>query len=430
MLELIDGRDQMAPVHISRPKVLSAGGNLEADVRGLVDHVRMRGDEALLELTERFDGVALAADRIRVDPAEIDKARKLVPPELVDALEVMSERLRSTCERQAPSSWMEESVDEVVGEIVRPLRRVGIYVPGGRAAYPSSVIMAVVPARVAGVEGIALCSPPDRGGEVSEAVLAACAIAGVDEVYRMGGAQAIAAFAYGTETVRPVDKVVGPGNAFVTLAKRAVAGWIGTDSEAGPTEIAVIADGSAAPDVLAADIIAQAEHGPHGTHALITWVPELIQSVNATLEFLVASHERPEDVENALTEGGRAVLVRDLEHAIDTANAFAPEHLELIVAGAMDALDRVRNAGAVFVGRMSPVSVGDYVAGTNHVLPSGGSARWASGLGVQDFVKRIYICGMEESALTRLAPHVEALASAEGLHAHARAVRVRLDGKA
>lgn len=428
MLELIDGRDQQTPVRIARPKPALRREDPQETVRGIVDDVRLRGDEALLDYTARFDRAHLSPEQLRVDEETIAKAASLVRPELTDALEVMAERLRRTCERQLPETWLERAGDEVVGELVRPLRRAGIYVPGGRAAYPSTVIMAAIPARVAGVEGVAVCSPPNASGEVSEAVLAACAMAGITEVYRMGGAQAIAAFAYGTATVRPVEKIVGPGNIYVTAAKRLVQGWVGTDSEAGPTEIAIIADETASPAVIAADLVAQAEHGPLGSHVLVTWVPELLEQVGAALELQVARHERPDDVENALIEGGAGVLVRDLDHALETVNAFAPEHLELIIAGALDAVDSVRNAGAVFVGASSPVSLGDYVAGTNHVLPSGGTARWSSGLGVGDFIKRIYVSGLEPTALERLAPHVDALADAEGLRAHGRAVRIRLDG--
>ena len=286
--------------------------------------------------------------------------------------------------------------------------------------------MAATPAQVAGVEGIAVCSPPGAGGEMPDAVLAACAVAGIDEVYRMGGAQAVAAFAYGTESVRPVEKIVGPGNVYVTLAKRLVSGWVGIDTEAGPTEIAIVADGSADARAVAADLVAQAEHGPLGAHVLITWSPELAELVSSALDSHIAMHERPEDVENALIEGGVAVLVRDIEHALETANAFAPEHLELIFPGALDYIEMVRNAGSVFVGQDSPAALGDYVGGTNHILPSGGAARWSSGLGVNDFVKRIYVSGYERSALERLVEHVDALSEAEGLNAHARSVHVRL----
>jgi histidinol dehydrogenase len=424
MLELIDGRDQQSPVHIARPKPpLSASGPEEV-VREIVDDVRLRGDDAVMEYTRRFDRANF--DRLRVDESSIRNARGLVRPELVDALEVMAERLRRTCERQVPQTWIEHTDDEVTGELIRPLRRVGIYVPGGRLPYPSTVVMTVVPAQVAGVGDIAICSPPEPSGEIAEVVLAACDLLGIREVYRMGGAQGIAALSFGTETVPPVDKIVGPGNVYVTLAKRLVSGWVGTDSEAGPTEIAVVADDTVSPRVLASDLIAQAEHGPLGTHALITWMPEVAQAVIDELETMVMRHERPDDVENALIEGGRAVVVRDLDHALATANALAPEHLELVFAGALDALDRVRNAGAVFVGAYSPVAAGDYVAGTNHVLPSGGTARWASGLGVPDFLKRIYVSGLEPSALERLAPHIDALAEAEQLRAHGRSARMRL----
>ncbi|MGH2820545.1 MAG: histidinol dehydrogenase, partial [Actinomycetota bacterium] len=242
----------------------------------------------------------------------------------------------------------------------------------------------------------------------------------------MGGAQAIAALAYGTQTVRPVEKIVGPGNVYVTMAKHLVHGWVGIDAEAGPTEIAVVADDTAPAEVVAADLVAQAEHGPHGAHALITWSEDLVHRVISVIEMLTMRHERADDVENALIEGGSAVLVRDRRHALETANAFAPEHLELMFEGADDALDEVRSAGAVFVGLDSPVVAGDYVGGTNHVLPSGGTARWSSGLGVADFVKRIYVSRLERSALDRLAPHVDALSEAEGLHAHGRALRARL----
>jgi histidinol dehydrogenase len=429
MLEVVDGRAQKAPVRIPRPRSLGTESEAAEAARAVVDDVRLHGDEALLAYTERFDGVRLEAPDLVVGPATIEGARRLVRPELLDALEVMAERLRATCARQRPQGWLERGPDELIGELVRPLRRVGLYAPGGRAAYPSSVMMMAVPAREAGVDGVALASPPGPGGEIAEPILAACAVAGLAEVYRMGGAQAIAALAYGTETVRPVEKIVGPGNVYVTHAKRLVSDWVGTDSEAGPTEIAIIADDSVNPTIVAADLVAQAEHGPHGTHALITWAPELAEGVMTALELAVMRHEHPDDVENALIEGGRAVLVRDQRHALETANAFAPEHLALYFAGALDALDQVRNAGAVFVGQTTPISAGDYVAGTNHVLPSGGSARWSSGLSVRDFTKTIYVSGLEPGPLERLAPHVDALADAEGLRAHARAVRARLDGE-
>lgn len=426
MLQLIDGRDRQAPIHIPRPKP-AAGTDPSEAVASIVARVRAEGDEAILDLTRQFDGAVLQPDDLLVSEDEIAGARSLVRPELLNALEVMAERLRGTHERQAIEPWMDIRSDERVGELVRPLRRVGIYVPGGRASYPSSVLMAAIPARVAGVDGICVASPPGRGGEIAEPVLAACSVVGITEVYRMGGAQAIAALAYGTGTVRPVEKIVGPGNVYVTLAKRLVNGWVGVDSEAGPTEIAIVADRSASPRIVAADLIAQAEHGPNGAHVLITWEPALAEQVMTELGSLVVTHPKSDDVENALIEGGVAVVVRDLEQALETADAFAPEHLQLVFAGAEDALGSVQNAGAVFVGPFSPVPAGDYVSGTNHILPSGGTARFASGLGTRDFVKTIYVAQHERPALERLAAHIDALAEAEGLPGHAAAVALRLE---
>jgi histidinol dehydrogenase len=426
MLELVDGRETTIPVHIARPKPAGRSADPAAEVRAIIEGVRRDGDRALVDYTERFDGARLSSDALRVPEGVIADAVGLVRPELIEALRVLERRLRRTSEHQLVSSWTELGDGELIGELIRPLRRVGLYVPGGRAAYPSTVLMGAVPATVAGVDTVAVCSPPGARGEIAEPVLAACAVAGITEVYRLGGAQAIAAFAYGTETVRPVEKVIGPGNVYVTRAKREVQGWVGVDAEAGPTELLIVADDSASPDFLAADLVAQAEHGPLGSHVLVTWVPELAEEVMTRLEVEVARHPRSDDVENALIEGGRAVLVRNAEHALQTANAFAPEHLQLVFRGALEWLDHVRNAGAVFIGADTPVPVGDYVAGTNHVLPSGGTARWASGLGVTDFVKRIYVYGSEPAPLARLAPHVYALAEAEGLPGHGRAVDVRV----
>jgi histidinol dehydrogenase len=426
MLALIDGRDSRAPIPIPRPQAVRGGEPVDA-VSAIVQDVRIKGDEALLEYTRRFDRAHLKPEELRVDEVTITRARKLVRPELIEALETMKERLTAMHERQLRATWLDRRDGELIGELMRPVRRAGVYVPGGRASYPSSVLMGVIPAKVAGVEGIAVATPPNPNGDVSDAVLAACSVAGVTEVYRMGGAQAIAALASGTESVRPVDKIVGPGNIYVTLAKRLVQNIVGIDSEAGPTEIAIIADGSVDAGVVASDIIAQAEHGPHGAHILVTWDPAFAEAVMVSIEQQLSMHPRADDVENALIEGGTAVIVRDLEQAIESVNAFAPEHLELMFEGAVDSLDEIRNAGAVFVGEWAPVPVGDYVGGTNHVLPSGGTARWESGLTVGDFVKSIYVSGLDRSALEKLAPHIEALAEAEGLPWHARSVRARLE---
>jgi histidinol dehydrogenase len=426
MLALIDGRDSSGSVQIPRPEAV-AGGEPVDDVRAIVQDVRIRGDEALLDYTLRFDRARLKPEELRVDEVTISRATKLVRPELIAALESLKERLTAVHERQLRATWLDESDGELIGELIRPVTRAGVYVPGGRAAYPSSVLMGVVPAQVAGVEGIAVATPPNPNGDVADAVLAACSVAGVTEVYRMGGAQAIAALASGTESVRPVDKIVGPGNIYVTIAKRLVQNIVGIDSEAGPTEIAIVADPSVDPGLVASDIIAQAEHGPHGSHVLVTWDRDFIETVLVRIEQQLMTHPRADDLENALIEGGTAVLVRDLDQAIATVNAFAPEHLELMFDGAAEALDEIRNAGAVFVGRWTPVPVGDYVVGTNHILPSGGTARWESGLTAGDFLKSIYVSGLDRDGLQRLAPHIDALAEAEGLPWHARSVWARLE---
>lgn len=430
MLPTIDAREQLTPVHIPRPKPLRGTDDAQRIVGEIVDDVRLRGDAALIEYTRKLDNVDLTPGTMVVGTDTITRSRSLVRPEYLAALEVMAERLRTTCEQQKPHTWIDKRPDEFVGELIRPLRRVGCYVPGGRAPLASSVIMTAVPAQVAGVGAIAVATPPNERGEIPEPVLAACSVAGVSEVYKMGGAQAIAALAYGTETVRPVDKIVGPGNIFVTLAKRRVSGWVGIDSEAGPSEICVVADGTADPDHIALDLVAQAEHGPLGAHVLITWDPALADAVVDRIGTSVMMHERPDDIENHLIEGGAVVLVRDRSHAFETVNAFAPEHLELMFEGAEDHLDEIESAGSVFVGPFSPVAVGDYVGGTNHVLPTGGTARFASALGVADFVKRIYVSGYSEPALRRLAEHVDVLSEAEGLFAHGRSVWDRLEPEA
>ncbi|HVF52777.1 MAG TPA: histidinol dehydrogenase [Actinomycetota bacterium] len=426
MLELIDGRDQLTPVHVPRPRPGRARPDPAATVAEIIEAVRLEGDPAVLRYTAELDSVDLTQVGLRVDGDTITRSVSLVRPELIAALEAVAANLRAACERALPAEWINESDGVLTGEVLRPMTRAGVYVPGGRASYPSSVMMAAVPAQSAGVKQIAVATPPGPGGDVPEAILAACALAGITEVYRMGGAQSIAALAYGTETVRPVDIIVGPGNVFVATAKRMVSGQVAIDSEAGPTELAIVADEDADPIVLAADLVAQAEHGPGGTHALITWSASLAERVIEVLEVEVDRHPRADDVENALIEGGKAVLVRDLDHALDTANAFAPEHLQLSFSGARAALPRIRNAGAIFVGYSTPVAAGDYAAGTNHVLPTGGTARWSSGLGVNDFLKRIYVAEVSERGLAAMSGHVDALATAEGLGAHARSVRVRL----
>ena len=399
-------------------------------VRPVVEGVRARGYAAAREATLRFDGVDVAAPR--VPAAALAAALDGLDPGVRDALAESIRRARVVHEAQR-----RETVDVQVvpgGTVTErwvPVRRVGLYVPGGRAVYPSSVVMNVVPAQVAGVESVAVCSPPqhDHGGLPHPAILAACALLGVDEVYAVGGAQAVALMAYGDAelAIEPVDLVTGPGNVYVVAAKRLLLGVIGIDAEAGPTEIAVLADATADPVHVAADLISQAEHDPLAASVLVTDSAELADAVDAEVERQVGLTKHVERIRAALTgEQSATVLVRDLEQGLSVVDAYAAEHLEVITSDARRVAERVRNAGCVFVGTQSPVSLGDYCAGSNHVLPTGCTARYASGLSVQSFLKGVHLVEYTHAALAEAAPHVLALAAAEDLPAHGAAVTARL----
>jgi histidinol dehydrogenase len=398
-------------------------------VRAVVRDVRDRGDAAVRDASTRFG--ASAAEPRRVSGDDIARARDRCPPGLVQALKAAGDRIRAYHEAQLSEEraawWRIGDEGARVGEESRPLRRVGCYAPGGRAAYPSTVLMTAVPARVAGVGSVCVCVPgaPDGSG-VHPATLAAAEVAAVDEVYECGGAQAIAAMAYGTETIARVDKIVGPGSIWVVLAKHEVALDVGVDSFAGPTEVVIVADAGAPPAFVAADLVAQAEHDPLATALLITPSEDLVRDVAEALAKELAGADRRDDIEAALKGHGRAVLVEDVARAVDVADAFAPEHLELVIHDAESYLPRARNAGAVFVGPYSPVALGDYVAGTNHVLPTFGSARFASPLRVSDFIKSTAIVQFGRRGIEEVAPSLLAIAAAEGLSAHARAIEVRL----
>jgi len=400
-----------------------------ASVREIVEQVRTEGDGAIAAVTKRFGGSS--REPRRIDRDEIAGARERTGPGLVAALKAAAERIRAYHEQQLAEEraawWRSTDEHATVGEETRPLRRVGCYVPGGRAAYPSTVLMTTIPARVAGVEEVCVCVPgvPDGSG-VHPATLAALEVAGVDEAYECGGAQAIAAMAYGTATIPRVDFIAGPGSIWVALAKHEVALDVGVDSFAGPTEVCVVADDSAPAAFVAADLVAQAEHDPLATALLVTPSERLIADVQEALGKEVAAAPRRADLESALRGQGRAVLVDDLKQALAVADAFAPEHLELIVEDAENLLPEVRNAGAVFVGAFSPVALGDYIAGTNHVLPTFGSARFASPLRVSDFIKSTAIVRFDRDGVEQVAANLVAIATAEGLSAHARAIEVRL----
>lgn len=419
-------RDFQRTFAVIRGRNPAGDARIEEAVRAIVERVRRGGDRALLAYTARFDGVRLSAARLRVPAAELHSAAASLPRPALAALCLAARRIRAFHRRQRQRSWrLRDRTGLVLGQRVTPLRRVGVYVPGGKAAYPSSVLMNVIPARVAGVEDVIMASPAGSEG-YNPAVLAAAHIAGVTAVYRIGGAQAVAALAYGTETVPRVDKIVGPGNAYVQAAKKLVYGQVDIDATAGPSEVLVIADDSASAEHVAADLLAQAEHGSGDECALLlTPSAALAAAVRDAIQRQMPRLPRATAIAKVLRRRGALVVVRDLDEAVALAEEVAPEHLELMVRGAPRLARRIRNAGAIFIGRYAPVPLGDYVAGPNHVLPTGGSARFFSPLGVYDFVKRTSIVSAGKHGLRQLAPAIETLARLEQYDAHAAAVRCR-----
>lgn len=396
-------------------------------VRPVVEDVRDRGEPAVREATARFDGVE--PEHLRVPADALQSALALLDPDVRAALEEATRRARTVATAQLRDDEVVRVVDgATVTERWIPVGRVGLYVPGGRVAYPSSVVMNVVPALVAGVDSLAVASPPQSDGLPHPVVLAACALLGVDEVWAVGGAQAVAMLAYGIEGCPPVDVITGPGNVYVAAAKRLVQGRCGIDSEAGPTEIAILADDTAVPAYVAADLVAQAEHDPLAACLLVTPSEELLDAVDVELDKQVPATRHRARVETALAGQSAHVLVDDLDHGLTVVDAWAAEHLEVLTADAPERARRVRNAGAVFVGSTTPVSLGDYLAGSNHVLPTGGTARFSAGLSTQSFLKRMSLVQYSPEALAAVAPHVTALGGAEDLAAHVEAVQVRVRG--
>ncbi len=409
---------------------LARSGGVDAEIIGvaarIIDDVKMRGDAALRELTKQLDGCDITD--FRVSEAEIEAAIALCEPEFLDAVTVAAVAIEEFHTRQVQQSWFTAQEGGVfLGQKVTPLARVGIYVPGGRAKYPSSVLMNAIPAQVAGVGEIAMVVPPAADGTVNPYTLAAAAEAGVTEIYTVGGAQAVAALAYGTETIPRVDKVTGPGNAYVTAAKKLVMGDVGIDMLAGPSEVLVLADETAIPAFVAIDLMAQAEHDPRAATYLVTTDPELPDLVEEALQLLVAESPRGDITERSLVDNGVAIVCPDIVAALDAVDLIAPEHLEIQCADAFDLLGSINNAGAIFLGHWTCESVGDYVAGPNHVLPTGGTARVSSPLSVDDFVKKSSVLSYSYDALELDGPTVIELAEKEGLWAHARAVSLRMD---
>lgn len=397
-----------------------------SSVTEIIKTVREQGDQALFDYTKQFDGVTLK--ELKVSEQEIKLAERLANKTVVQALANAAESIAQFHERQKREGFLVAREDgALLGTKVGPLDSVGIYVPGGRALYPSTVLMCALPARVAGVRRIVMVTPPDDTGRVHPLLLAAAQMAGVTDVYALGGAQAIAALAYGTESIAAVDKIVGPGNAYVAAAKRAVNGDVGIDMLAGPSELAILADDSSEPALLALDLMAQAEHDPNAACYLITTDPDLAEDVPVEIEAFLEDSPRGELTRAALDKNGIIFVVPDISTAIDTINAIAPEHLEIQTADALDYLGLIDNAGAIFLGTWSPSVVGDYVAGPNHTLPTSGTARFSSPLSVDDFMKFSSVVSYSYSALVKDEETILTLAAAEGLWAHGKSVRARFE---
>ncbi|WP_392346127.1 histidinol dehydrogenase [Parasynechococcus sp.] len=403
----------------------SQQGEARERVETILSAVRDRGDAAIADFTERFDG--FRPEPMEVPPEALEQAWTSLPTNLRDALELAHRRITDFHQRQRPADLAVTGPHgEQLGRRWRPVERAGLYVPGGRAAYPSTVLMNAVPARVAGVKDVVICSPARRDGAVTPVVLAAAHLAGVKTVFRLGGAQAVAAMAYGSDSVPKVDVISGPGNLYVTLAKQAVYGQVAIDSLAGPSEVLVIADHSAKHDQVAADLLAQAEHDPLAAAVLITTDPALADGINAAVAEQLADHPRQEICEAALRDWGLVVVCDDLESCARLSDSFAPEHLELLVERPDPLADRIQNAGAIFLGPWSPEAVGDYLAGPNHTLPTCGAARFSGALSVETFMRHTSLIGFNRAALEATGSAVQELATSEGLHSHAESVRRRL----
>lgn len=423
LLTRLDRRGAADPA-ADLPRPSPGGDEPVATVAAILADVAAGGDAAVREHTERLDGVVL--DDLAVDPAEVAAAPDRIDPAVRAALEAAAAEIAAYHAGSVPPTRHHDRDGVVVDEWYVPVARAGCYVPGGRARYPSTVLMTVLPARAAGVDEVVLVTPPGPDGSVPVETLAAAALAGADEVYRIGGAQAVGALAHGTETIRAVDVLVGPGNVYVSQAKRQVAGLVAVPAAfAGPSEVVVVADAAAEPHLVATDLLVQAEHGPGGLAWLITPSVALADAVDEEVARLTAAAERRADIEATLAEGGYTVVVDDDVAALAVANAIAPEHLQLLTADPAALVPLVRNAGAVFCGRWSPASLGDYAAGPSHVLPTYGSARYAGALSALDFLKQIHVVTADEAGLARLGPTVSTLAAAEGLPVHAASIPAR-----
>ena len=403
-------------------------GKFEASVQEILNAVKEKGDEAVFEYTEKFDGVRLDAEHLLVTEEEIAEAYEQVDDELIAIIRKALVNIRDYHQKQMQYSWFDSKPDgTILGQKVTALQRVGVYVPGGKAAYPSSVLMNIMPAKVAGVDEIIMVTPPGKDGKVTPTTLVAAKEAGADKVYKVGGAQAIAALAYGTESIPKVDKIVGPGNIFVALAKKAVYGYVSIDSIAGPSEILVLADETANPRYVAADLLSQAEHDELASAILITTSREFAAKVSEEVDGFVKVLSRKEIIQKSLDNFGYILIAENMDEAIEAANAIASEHMEIVTANPFEVMMKVRNAGAIFIGENSSEPLGDYFAGPNHVLPTNGTAKFFSALSVDDFVKKSSIVYYSREALRGIHKDIEQFASSEQLTAHANSIAVRFE---
>lgn len=400
----------------------------ENSVREIVENVRLNGDQAVFDYTLQFDKAKVSADNLIVTKEEIDKAYEEVDKALLDVIRKSLVNIRSFHEKQLQNSWFESDDKGIIlGQKVTPLENVGVYVPGGKAVYPSSVLMNIVPAKVAGVDHIYMCTPPDKDGKVCASTLVAAKEAGADVIYKVGGAQAVAALAFGTESIQKVDKIVGPGNIYVALAKKAVFGYVSIDSIAGPSEILVLCDETANPHFVAADLLSQAEHDELASAILITTSKELAQKVSDEIDEYLKVLSRREIIQKSLDNYGYLLVAESMEDAIDATNAIASEHLEIVTKNPFETMTKIRNAGAIFLGEYSSEPLGDYFAGPNHVLPTNGTARFFSALGTDDFIKKSSIISYSKEALEAVHQDIEQFATCEQLTAHANSIKVRFE---
>lgn len=405
-------------------------GQYEQGVQEILAHVKEEKDQAVFAYTKKFDQADITADNIKVTEEEIEEAYKEVDPKLVEIIRKALLNIRTYHEKQRQYSWFDSKPDgTILGQKVTPLHRVGVYVPGGKAVYPSSVLMNIVPAKVAGVDEIVMVTPPGKDGKVTPNTLVAAHEAGADVIYKVGGAQAIAALAYGTESIPKVDKIVGPGNIYVALAKKAVYGYVSIDAIAGPSEILVIADETANPRFVAADLLSQAEHDELASAILVTTSEELARKVSDEVDGFLKELSRSEIIRKSLDNYGYILIADTMDDVIDIANEIASEHLEIQTKNPYDVMTKVRNAGAIFIGEYASEPLGDYFAGPNHVLPTNGTAKFFSPLSVDDFIKKSSIIGYSEEALRDIHKDIEAFAEAEQLTAHANSIKVRFEGK-